>query len=79
MSDGSSRWRKTKRGREPKDERMQQICARLRQGATYKEIAAEFSISIGRVAQIREYAGIERRHKARVDETSTTETQNHGG
>jgi hypothetical protein len=66
MADGQTRWRKTSQGREPRNKRTQAICKRLRSGATYKDIAAEFEISVQRVGQIREYAGIERRRKVRA-------------
>jgi transposase-like protein len=58
-------WKRTSKGREPTDPRNQAICAALRQGRTYADIAAEFGIHFTRVAQIRAYAGIERRRKPR--------------
>jgi hypothetical protein len=44
---------------------MKQICDALRAGRSYRDIGAEFGISEQRVGQIREYAGIERRHRPR--------------
>jgi hypothetical protein len=46
---------------------MKAICEMLRHGASYLDIANQFSISVSRVSKIREYAGIERRHKPRDD------------
>jgi hypothetical protein len=58
------------------DPRMRTICARLKEGASYKMIATEFSISIRRVGQIRSYAGIERRRQAEI--TSPIRTAHQG-
>jgi len=58
-------WKKTPAGREPQDPRMQAIVAALREGKTYREVAEEFGISTARVAEIREYAGLERRRRPR--------------
>ena len=44
---------------------MQAIVAALREGKTYREVAEEFGISTARVAEIREYAGLERRRRPR--------------
>lgn len=60
-------WKQTTAGREPTDARNQELVRALRKGRTYAAIAEEFGISITRVAQIRAYAGIERRRKERVN------------
>ncbi len=60
---GQGQWYRSSRRMEPRDKRMKAICDRLRSGATYAAIGAEFCISTTRVQEIREYAGIEHRRK----------------
>jgi transposase-like protein len=67
-------WKKVVNGREPTEPRMQRICEALRRGDSYAAIAKEFKISIPRVAQIREFAGIERRRKSRAGQSTISAT-----
>jgi len=61
MASPARGWKKTAEGKEPLDERMQQIVFQIRAGRRYKDIADQFRITIGRVGQIRMAAGIPRR------------------
>lgn len=72
--DGRMAWKQTSAGREPTDDRNKDICEALRAGDKYAKIAEDFEISITRVSQIREYAGIERRKRGRRPRTSLGST-----
>lgn len=56
-------WKKTPEGKEPRDERMQQIVFQIKGGRPYKDIAWQFGVTISRVAHIRRAAGLPRRLK----------------
>jgi len=58
-------WRKTANGKEPSDPRMQQIVFQIQAGRRYKDIAEQFTITIGRVCEIRRQAGLPRRTRVR--------------
>ena len=61
MASPARGWKKTPEGKEPLDERMQQIVFQIKAGRPYRAIADQFKITIGRVSQIRHLAGIKRR------------------
>jgi hypothetical protein len=61
MASPARGWKKTPEGKEPVDERMQQIVFQIQAGRRYKDIADQFGITIGRVSQIRRQAGLRRR------------------
>jgi hypothetical protein len=61
MASPARGWKKTPEGKEPVDERMQQIVFQIRAGRPYRAIADQFKITVGRVGQIRHAAGIPRR------------------
>lgn len=61
MASPARGWKKTLEGKEPIDERMQQIVFQIRAGRPYQFIAEQFGITIQRVTQIRRQAGIPRR------------------
>lgn len=61
MASPARGWKKTPEGREPRDERMQQIVFQIIAGRPYKDIASQFGVTISRIAHIRRAAGIPRR------------------
>lgn len=54
-------WKKTPDGKEPQDERMQQILFQIDAGRPFKAIAEQFRITVARVSAIRRQAGRPRR------------------
>jgi hypothetical protein len=61
MASPARGWKKTPEGKEPVDERMQQIVFQILAGRPFRAIAEQFEITIQRVSAIRRQAGIPRR------------------
>jgi uncharacterized protein YerC len=61
MATAARGWKKTPEGREPIDDRMQQIVFQIRAGRPLKDIAAQFGVSLSRISHIRRAAGLPRR------------------
>jgi len=61
MASPARGWKKTPEGKEPQDERMQQIVFQILAGRPFKAIAEQFGITVARVSAIRHQAGIPRR------------------
>lgn len=52
-----SAWRQTPTGKQPTDQRMQEIVFQIQAGRPYKDIAEQFGITMTRVSRIRAHAG----------------------
>jgi DNA-binding NarL/FixJ family response regulator len=61
MASPARGWKKTPEGKEPVDERMQQILFQIDAGRPFKAIAEQFDITVQRVSAIRRQAGRPRR------------------
>jgi uncharacterized protein YerC len=61
MASPARSWKITPQGKEPTDERMQQIVFQIRAGRPYRDIANQFGVTISRIAHIRRAAGLPRR------------------
>jgi hypothetical protein len=58
VAEGKRGWVKTEHGWEPRDQRIKEILFQVQAGRPYKDIAAQFSITISRVSHLRRQAGI---------------------
>lgn len=58
-------WVRTEQGWEPLDPRMQQIVFQIKSGRPFKDIAAQFGVTLSAISHARARAGRERRVKPR--------------